>query len=158
VNLPPGREGEERDRAWMELALAEAEEAAREGEVPVGCLIVKGDRLLARAHNATERLGDPTAHAEMQAIRAATALLGESRLRECELFVTLEPCFMCAGALVLARLDRVVYGARDPKFGGCGSLWDIPSDRRVNHRVRLRGGVLAERAAKMLKAFFQGRR
>ena len=140
------------------MALREAEIAMEEDEVPVGCVLVKGERLLGRAHNQTERLLDPTAHAEMLAITQATSALGEARLGGCELFVTLEPCFMCAGAAVLARLDRVVFGARDPKFGACGSLWTLPEDERLNHRLTLMGGVLEKESAELLKAFFQGRR
>jgi tRNA(adenine34) deaminase len=145
----------------MELALREAERAAEEEEVPVGCVVVcreEGDRLVGRAHNQTERLRDPTAHAEMIALTQAAGALGRARLTGCELFVTLEPCFMCAGACILARVDRVVFGARDPKFGACGSLWDLPGDGRVNHRFPVQGGVLAEPAAALLRAFFQGRR
>ena len=154
--FPPSRE--ERDRRWMARALAEAEKAFEEDEVPVGCVVVQGERLLAKAHNQVERLRDPTAHAEILALTQAAAALEDPRLIGCELFVTLEPCFMCAGACVLARLDRVVFAARDPKFGGCGSLLDLPATPGLNHRLRVEAGPLEEESASLLKAFFRGRR
>ena len=155
---PSSLSKEERDRRWMALALTEAEKAFEEDEVPVGCVVVRGEKLLGKAHNQVERLRDPTAHAEILALTQAAAALEDPRLTGCELFVTLEPCFMCAGACVLARLERVVFGARDPKFGGCGSLLDLPSTPGLNHRVRVEAGPLGEEAASLLKAFFQGRR
>jgi len=148
----------EEDRHWMARALREARAALEEDEVPVGCVVVRAGRILARSHNQTERLADPTAHAEMIALTQAAAALGRPRLTGCTLFTTLEPCFMCAGACVLARLDRVVFGARDPKFGACGSLWDLPRDPRTNHALVVAEGVLAEEAAELLRAFFRGRR
>ncbi len=143
---------------WMTLALAEAERAGALGEVPVGAVIVKDGAVVARSHNLTETRRDPTGHAEIVAIRAACEALGDKWLIGCTLYVTLEPCPMCAGAVVLARLDRIVYGAIDPKAGACGSLMDIPRDPRLNHRPALVGGVLAEPAGALLAAFFRARR
>ena len=158
--IPPRPQagGGERDRRWMALALREAERALEEDEVPVGCVVVRGEKLLGKAHNQVERLRDPTAHAEILALTQAAAALDDPRLTGCELFVTLEPCFMCAGACVLARLDRVVFGARDPKFGGCGSLLDLPATPGLNHALQVEQGPLGEEAATLLKAFFRGRR
>ncbi len=148
----------ERDEYYMRLALREAEAAMAEGEVPVGAVIVQGDRLLAAAHNQREQLRDPTAHAEMIAITQAAAARNDWRLEGCTLYVTLEPCPMCAGAIVQARIARVVYGARDPKAGACESLYRLVNDPRLNHRAELRGGVLAEEAAELLRRFFRERR
>jgi tRNA(adenine34) deaminase len=147
-----------RDERYMREALREAEKAAEAGEVPVGCVIVHGGRIIARAHNQRERLNDPTAHAEMLALTQAAAERGDWRLDDAVLYVTLEPCVMCAGALVLARLERVVYGAADPKAGACGSLYDIVRDARLNHRVEVIPGVLAEPCGAILKGFFVERR
>ena len=164
--------------AAMRLALAEAARAAAaddaqpagrgddgsgsgppRSEVPVGAVIVgPGGDVLARAHNQRETDADPTAHAEILAIRAAARALGSWRLEGCTLVVTLEPCPMCAGAVVAARIGRVVYGATDPKAGAAGSLWDIPRDRRLNHRAEVIGGVLAEESAALLHEFFARRR
>src|SRR5579884_1018873 len=129
-------------------------------DVPVGAVVVDaGGAELARAHNARERLGDPTAHAEILAMRAAAARHGDGwRLSGCTLAVTLEPCTMCAGALVLARVDRLVFGAWEPKTGAVGSLWDVVRDRRLNHRPEVRGGVLAAECAAPLEAFFARQR
>ncbi len=143
----------------MARALAEADLAAAEDEVPVGAVIVSLERgVLASAHNQRERLGDPTAHAEMLAIRHAAGVLGSWRLENCILYVTLEPCPMCAGAIVLARLPLVVYGCTDPKAGACHTLYSITTDARLNHRCQVIGGVLAERCAGVLSAFFAGKR
>lgn len=142
----------------MRLALAEAERAALSGDVPVGALVVdrSGD-LLAVGHNERELTGDPTAHAEVLAIRRAAERLGGWRLTECTLVVTLEPCTMCAGAIVQSRIDRVVYGARDEKAGAAGSLWDVLRDRRLNHRPEVITGVLADACAEQLTTFFRDR-
>ena len=140
---------------WMRLALQEAEKALRKGEVPVGAIIVLDDQIIGRGHNQTEQLKDPTAHAEILAITSACQVIGDWRLDNAVMFCTLEPCSMCAGAAVLARIKKIVYGASDPKFGGCGSIFTIPSDPRLNHRVELVGGVLAEEAAAMMQAFFR---
>jgi tRNA(adenine34) deaminase len=139
----------------MRLALSEAQKARREEEVPVGAVIVRGDRIIARGYNLMESLNDPTAHAEIIALRAAAAALASRRLTGCALYVTLEPCAMCAGALVLARIDRLVYGASDPKAGACGTLFNIVQDGRLNHAMEVTGGVLADEAAKMMTSFFK---
>ena len=143
----------------MRQALAEAELAAQTGDVPVGALVLdaRGEPL-GRGHNVREALGDPTGHAEVLAIRAAAARLGAWRLSGCTLVVTLEPCAMCAGAAVLSRVDRIVFGAFDPKAGAVGSLWDIPRDPRLNHRPEVVSGVLATEATDQLDRFFADRR
>lgn len=143
----------------MLAALAEAEAAAGRGEVPVGAVIAsaKGE-VLARAGNRTRELSDPTAHAEILAIRAAAAALGSERLIDCDLYVTLEPCPMCAGALVNARVDHLVFSAYDPKAGACGTLFEIPCDERLNHRLLVAGGVYKARAVRQLRSFFGARR
>ncbi len=143
----------------MELALQEAGAAASEDEVPVGCIIIHPDRgLIASAHNQREQLNDPTAHAEMIALTQAAASLKSWRLEECILYVTLEPCPMCAGAVVQARLPVIVYGCPDPKAGACDTLYQIPADPRLNHRCRVIGGVLADRCAAVLSDFFREKR
>ncbi|SED05591.1 tRNA(adenine34) deaminase [Streptomyces sp. 2131.1] len=145
-------------REPMRRALAEADRAAATGDVPVGAVVLGPDgALLATGHNEREATGDPTAHAEVLALRRAAAALGEWRLSGCTLVVTLEPCTMCAGALVQARVDRVVYGARDEKAGAAGSLWDVVRDRRLNHRPEVVAGVLEADCAAPLTAFFRDR-
>ncbi|WP_405770357.1 tRNA adenosine(34) deaminase TadA [Streptomyces sp. NBC_01538] len=141
----------------MRLALAEAGRALPGGDVPVGAVVLaaEGTTVLATGHNEREATGDPTAHAEVLALRRAAAELGEWRLSGCTLVVTLEPCVMCAGALVQSRVDRVVYGARDEKAGAAGSLWDVVRDRRLNHRPEVIGGVLADDCARLLTDFFR---
>ncbi|MGA5041707.1 tRNA adenosine(34) deaminase TadA [Streptomyces capoamus] len=143
----------------MRHALAEAERADRGGDVPVGAVVLSpdGTTVLGAGHNEREATGDPTAHAEVLAIRRAAARLGQWRLTGCTLVVTLEPCTMCAGALVQARVDRVVYGARDDKAGAAGSLWDVVRDRRLNHRPEVVEGVLAAECARLLTDFFRNR-
>lgn len=143
----------------MELALEEATAAAADDEVPVGAVIVSTQRgVIARAHNQRETLNDPTAHAEMIAITQAAQALSSWRLDDCILYVTLEPCPMCAGAIVLARLPLVVYGTTDPKAGACHTLYQITSDARLNHRAQVVGGVLAERCGAALTEFFAAKR
>ena len=143
----------------LEMALDEAQFAYDEGEVPVGAVIVHAEHgVIARAHNQRERLQDPTAHAEMIAITQAAARLCSWRLEDCILYVTLEPCPMCAGAIVQARLPAVVYGCSDPKAGACRTLYQITEDQRLNHRCRVIPGVLADRAAGLLRQFFLDRR
>src|SRR5438034_11096495 len=143
----------------MEMALAEAETAAAEDEVPVGAVIVSFQQgVIAQAHNEREKLTDPTAHAEMIAITQAAQALKSWRLENCALYVTLEPCPMCAGAVVLARLPLLVYGAADPKAGACDTLYQITSDDRLNHRVQVVRGVLADRCAAVLSGFFAEKR
>ena len=143
----------------MAAALELARRAPDHGDVPVGAVVVAADgTVVGRGHNDREGAGDPTAHAEVLALRAAAASTGAWRLTGCTLVVTLEPCTMCAGALVLARVDRVVYGAADPKAGAAGSLWDVVRDRRLNHRPEVVAGVLADECSAVLRAFFEGRR
>ena len=142
----------------MAAAIAEARVAEREGDVPVGALVVRDGKILAQVENRTLKLQDPTAHAEVLAIRAAAAALGSWRLKGCTLYVTLEPCAMCAGAIVLARLDRVVFGAWDDKAGMVGSVGDLVRNPRLNHRAEVLGGVLASECGELLRAFFQSRR
>ncbi|MCC7384927.1 MAG: tRNA adenosine(34) deaminase TadA [Deltaproteobacteria bacterium] len=146
------------DERWMRQALEVAERAAAEGEVPVGAVIVAGDHLVVAAANARESERDPTAHAELIALREAARKLGRWRLFGATLYVTLEPCAMCAGALVNARVERLVYGADDPKAGAIRSLFAIADDARLNHRVAVTPGVLAEDASALLKRFFRERR
>ncbi|MEU9286812.1 tRNA adenosine(34) deaminase TadA [Streptomyces sp. NPDC048275] len=143
----------------MRLALDEADRAVQGGDVPVGAVVLStdGTTVLAAGHNEREATGDPTAHAEVLAIRGAAQRLGEWRLSGCTLVVTLEPCTMCAGALVQSRVDRVVYGARDEKAGAVGSLWDLVRDRRLNHRPEVIGGVLEDECASRLTDFFRDR-
>jgi tRNA(adenine34) deaminase len=138
----------------MDLAFREAEQAYRRKEVPVGAVIVHEHRIAGRGYNQIETLQDPTAHAEMIAITAAATTLGSRRLEGCTLYVTLEPCSMCAGAIVLARIPRLVFGTHDPKAGACGTLHNLVQDPRLNHRVELVHGVLGERCAALLKDFF----
>jgi tRNA(adenine34) deaminase len=142
------------DDDWMDLALAEARLAADAGEVPVGCVIVHGDTVIARAHNLRETIQDPTAHAELIALRDAAKALGTWRLSGATCFVTLEPCPMCAGALVNARVDRVVYATEDPKAGATSTLYNIGSDLRLNHRFATTTGVRKDASSEMLKKFF----
>nr|WP_219905527.1 nucleoside deaminase [Actinopolyspora mortivallis] len=146
----------ERDRCLMTSALEHASVAVRTGDVPIGAVVADPDgRLLAGAPNRREALSDPTAHAEIQVLREAAAEHGDGwRLSGCTLAVTVEPCTMCAGALVLARVDRVVFGVWEPRTGALGSLWDVVRDRRVNHRPEVVGGVLAEECAALLEGFF----
>jgi tRNA(adenine34) deaminase len=143
-----------RDEQFMQQALAEAGLAAVGGDVPVGCVLVRGDEVLARAHNHRQRAQDPTAHAELLALRAAAERIGSFRLLDVTAYVTLEPCPMCAGALVNARVSRVVYGCTDPKAGALNSLYSIGSDARLNHRFEVLAGVLAEQCSEQLSAFF----
>jgi len=142
----------------MQAALREAIAAADADEVPVGCVIVHEGLIVGRGRNQTEALQDATAHAEIVAIGAASNALGTWRLHECTLYVTLEPCAMCAGAIILARLGRLVYGAPDPKAGACGSVLDVIHERRLNHRVEVTEGVLAEECGALLREFFARKR
>ncbi len=146
------------DEAMMALALEQARAANEAGDVPVGAIVVRGDEVLSRAGNARERRQDPTAHAEILALRDAAAAVGSWHLEGCTMYVTLEPCAMCAGALVLSRIDRLVFGAADPKAGFAGSLGDLVRDPRLNHAVEVRGGVLESECGEVLRAFFARRR
>jgi len=148
----------ERDERLMRLALEEARAAGDAGDVPVGAVVTRDDDVLGRAGNARERQQDPTAHAEILALRQAAAALGSWHLQGCAIYVTLEPCTMCAGALVLARIDRLVFGAPDPKAGFAGSLGDLVRDPRLNHAVEVAGGILEEECGEVLRAFFLERR
>ncbi|MCC6574724.1 MAG: tRNA adenosine(34) deaminase TadA [Planctomycetes bacterium] len=146
------------DADFMRLALNEAMKAFELEEVPIGAVIVRDGRVVGRGYNLREKLKDPTAHAEMIAITAASEAVGDWRLEDCTLYVTLEPCPMCAGAIVNSRVARVVYGAADPKAGACGSLFNLVQDSRLNHRVELVSGVMAEDCGALLKEFFRARR
>ena len=150
--------GSNTDSRWMAVALEEASAAAAHGDVPVGAIVVRGDEVLARRHNERELTGDPTAHAEVLALRDAAAALGTWRLDDCTLYVTLEPCLMCGGAAVNARLHRLVYGAADPQAGACLSLYNVCDDPRLNHAIVLRSGVEAEACSRLLSDFFARRR
>ena len=140
---------------YMQEALKEANAAAAEGEVPIGAVIVRGGEIIARAHNRTEQAKDPTAHAEILAIREAAARLGGWRLPGCSMYVTVEPCSMCAGAIVWSRIERLYIGAMDPKAGACGSLYNIPCDSRLNHNVEIETGLLGEECSRLMKDFFR---
>ena len=142
------------DREWMKLALVEAREASAAGDVPVGAVVVREGELIGRGRNRRELDGDPLGHAELEAIAEAALATGDWRLNSCELFVTLEPCAMCAGALVNSRMKRLVFGTRDPKAGFCGSLGDLVRDSRLNHRLDVSEGVLADESSRLLKEFF----
>uniref|UniRef100_A0A832MKI2 tRNA-specific adenosine deaminase n=1 Tax=Eiseniibacteriota bacterium TaxID=2212470 RepID=A0A832MKI2_UNCEI len=146
------------DESGMRAALREAMQAAREDEVPVGCVVVHDGLVVGRGHNRTEGLRDATAHAEILAIGAASNALGSWRLLDCTLYVTLEPCAMCAGAMVLSRIGRLVYGALDPKAGACGSVLDVIGEPRLNHRVQVVPGLLAAECGDLLRSFFQSKR
>jgi tRNA(adenine34) deaminase len=146
------------DERFMRLALNEALAASEAGEVPVGAVVARRGRVIGRGHNQRESLQDPTAHAEMIALTAAASAVGSWRLEGCTLYVTLEPCAMCAGAVVLARIDRLVFGAADPKAGACISLYTIPTDERLNHTTKVSSGVLAEEGGALLRSFFVAQR
>jgi tRNA(adenine34) deaminase len=146
------------DEAFMRLALAEAARAGEHGDVPIGAVLVRREEVVSSAHNERELRGDPTAHAEILALRGAALETGTWRLEGTTMFVTLEPCAMCAGGLVLARIHRLVYGARDPRAGAAYSLYNIPQDPRLNHAVAITEGVLEEECALLLRSFFGGRR
>jgi tRNA(adenine34) deaminase len=146
------------DIEYMKLALEEARKASGQGEVPIGAVLVRDDQVLAQAHNFRETWQDPTAHAEMIAIREAATQSGSWRLTDSTLYVTLEPCAMCIGAIILARIPRLVFAAPDPKAGACGSVLNVPAERRLNHRVEAIGGVLEQESQELLQAFFKNLR
>ncbi len=160
--MPPRRKPElgdsARDRAFMRQALAEAKHASREGEVPVGAVLVCGQKVVARAHNRPIRSHDPSAHAEVIVLRRAAKRAGNYRILGATLYVTIEPCAMCAGAITQARIDRVVFGARDPKAGAAGSALAVLNHPKLNHRVEVESGVLEDEARAILTAFFRARR
>jgi tRNA(adenine34) deaminase len=147
-----------RDEYFMRLALREAERATAHEDVPIGAVIVRDGEVVAATHNERELRQDPTAHAEIIALREAARLAGSWRILDAALYVTLEPCAMCAGAIVLARIARVVYGARDPKAGACGSVVDVLTTPRLNHRPELAAGLMAQESAELLSGFFASRR
>jgi tRNA(adenine34) deaminase len=146
------------DAAWMELALEQARMAAVAGEVPVGALVIKEGRIAGQGHNRNLLENDPTAHAEIVALRQAAAYLGNHRLAGCVLYSTIEPCSMCAGALIHSRVSRVVYGASDPKAGAAGSVLQVLNHPRLNHRMEITAGVLADRCSEILQEFFRHKR
>ncbi len=153
-----GRTGQMTDEAFMRRAIALAEQAAELGEVPVGALVVLGGEIVGEGFNAPISGRDPTAHAEVRALRAAASNLGNYRLSEATLYVTLEPCAMCAGAIMHARIARLVYGAADPKTGACGSVTNLFAEKRLNHHATVTAGVMAAECGQLLSAFFQARR
>ena len=148
----------DRDELFMKLALAEAEKALLAGEVPVGAVVVRGGEVIASAHNGPVGLKDPSAHAEILALRRAAEAEGNYRLAGTTLYVTIEPCLMCAGALIHARVSRLVFGAPDPKGGAVVSLYEVLGDSRLNHRVEVTGGVLSEACGEILSRFFREKR
>jgi tRNA(adenine34) deaminase len=152
------REDAEKDARYIRLAIDQAAIAEANGDVPIGTVIVHQGNIVAKAYNQREQLQDPTAHAEIVALTQAAAALESWRLEGCTIYVTLEPCPMCAGALVLARIDRLVYGCDDPKTGACKSLYNIVQDPRLNHRLQVTSGVLAQECGDQLRSFFQRKR
>jgi tRNA(adenine34) deaminase len=146
------------DERYMRMAISAAQIAEENGDVPIGAVIVYKNQIIGKAYNQREQLQDPTAHAEIIALTQAASFIESWRLHDCTMYVTLEPCPMCAGALVLGRMDRLVYGCDDPKAGACKSLYNIVQDERLNHRLEVTGGVLAEDCSRLLQEFFQRRR
>jgi tRNA(adenine34) deaminase len=143
---------------WMQYALREAEKALRKDELPVGSVIVFENRIIAKGHNQVETLKDPTAHAEILAITAASSYLSSKQLLGCSLYVTLEPCSMCAGAIVLAKIENLFFGAFDNKLGACGSVLNITNHKSLNHKLNVTGGILDEKCGEILKSFFEVKR
>jgi tRNA(adenine34) deaminase len=146
------------DDFFMKEALREAQKAFDKGEVPIGAIAVYKNQIIGRGHNQTEQLQDPTAHAEILAITAAANALNSWRLNDVEMFTTVEPCIMCSGALVLARVKRIIFGARDEKFGGCGSIFNIVEEEKMNHQIKITAGVMEKEAAALMKSFFVEKR
>jgi tRNA(adenine34) deaminase len=146
------------DEYWMNEALVEAKKALEEKEVPVGAVVVVNDRIIGKGHNSTEKLNDPTAHAEVIALTAAANYLNNWRLNDATVYVTLEPCLMCTGVLILSRIRRLVFGAFDEKFGACGSVYNIPFDARFNHTFEVVSGIKTEGSKALLKSFFETKR
>jgi tRNA(adenine34) deaminase len=143
------------DEHWMREALKEAQKGLRKKEVPVGAVVVYQNKIIGRGHNQTETLKDATAHAEILAIGAASNFLNSWRLTDASLYVTVEPCIMCAGAIILARVDKLLFGTFDPKAGACGSLYNLPQDIRLNHQVKIISGILEDQCKNIMKAFFE---
>ena len=158
MNDVPGNSAAATDERYMVNAIDQAYIAEENGDVPIGCVIVYANRVIAKAYNQRQQLNDPTAHAEIIALTQAAEFVGNWRLNGCTIYVTLEPCPMCAGALVLGRIDRLVYGCDDPKAGACKSLYNIVQDERLNHRLEVTSGVLADKCGRQLQEFFQRRR
>jgi len=156
--IMPSQKQDPLDKKFMAAAIDQANIALENGDVPVGAVIVHQNTIIARGYNQRHQLNDPTAHAEIIAMTAASEYIGNWRLEGCTIYVTLEPCCMCAGACVLARLDRLVFGCDDPKAGACGSLYNIVQDERLNHRLDITKGVLAEDCTKLLQDFFKKKR
>lgn len=146
------------DNFFMKEALREAQKAYEKDEVPVGAVAVYKNQIIGRGHNQTEQLQDPTAHAEILTITAAANALSSWRLNDVEIFTTIEPCIMCAGALVLARVKRIIFGARDEKFGGCGSVFNIVAEKKLNHQIEITAGVMEKEAASLMQSFFAEKR
>jgi tRNA(adenine34) deaminase len=146
------------DDFFMKEALREAQKAFDKDEVPIGAIAVYKNQIIGRGHNQTEQLQDPTAHAEILAITAAANALNSWRLNDVEMFTTVEPCIMCSGALVLARVKRIIFGARDEKFGGCGSIFNIVEEEKMNHQIKITAGVMEKEAAALMKSFFVEKR
>ena len=146
------------DEFYMKEALREAQKAFEKDEVPIGAIAVYKNQIIGRGHNQTEQLQDPTAHAEILAITAAANALSSWRLNDVEMFTTMEPCIMCAGALVLARVKRIIFGARDEKFGGCGSIFNIVEEEKLNHQIKITAGVMEKEAAALMQRFFAEKR
>jgi len=142
----------------MHAALAEARIAMEEGEIPVGAVIVAEGKIIGKGHNSTEKLKDPTAHAEILAIREASEFIGEKFLSECDIYITVEPCMMCAGAILLSRIRHVYFGAFEPKFGACGSVFNLIETEKYNHRPKVFSGILAEESEELLKKYFESKR
>ncbi|MBN1788458.1 MAG: tRNA adenosine(34) deaminase TadA [Sedimentisphaerales bacterium] len=154
----PSQKQDSLDSQFMTAAIDQANIALQNGDVPIGAVIVYENQIIAKGYNQRHQLNDPTAHAEIIALTAAAEYIGNWRLHNCSIYVTLEPCCMCAGALVLARLDRLIYGCDDPKAGACGSIYNIVQDMRLNHRLEITKGILAEDCAKLLQDFFKSKR
>ncbi|MCH8567537.1 MAG: tRNA adenosine(34) deaminase TadA [Balneolales bacterium] len=150
--------GENKHRKFMQMALAEAQLALAKGEIPVGAIVVKEDQVIGRGHNLVEQLKDPTAHAEMIAISAACSTINDKFLSSCTIYVTMEPCPMCSGALVWSRLKQVVIGCLDPKTGSCGSLFNIASNKKLNHQLEIVHNVMEEECSQLVKLFFRMKR
>ncbi len=142
----------------MHAALAEARIAMEEGEIPVGAVIVAEGKIIGKGHNSTEKLKDPTAHAEILAIREASEFIGEKFLSECDIYITVEPCMMCAGAILLSRIRHVYFGAFEPKFGACGSVFNLIETKKYNHHPKVFSGILAEESEELLKKYFESKR
>ncbi|MFA5779785.1 MAG: tRNA adenosine(34) deaminase TadA [Elusimicrobiota bacterium] len=146
------------DIFFLKQALKEAKKAAKSGEVPVGCVIVKDGKIISRAHNLTVKRNDPTAHAEILAIKKAAQKIENYRLTNCEMYITIEPCPMCAGAAVWARVRKIIFGVCDEKSGACGSVVNIANNKKLNHRIKIKGGVLSSECADLMRKFFKERR